>query len=80
MTADYSDDTKNLKLVRIFNFFDCSNQTGTTLIIETRYFDYVKCILKQMQCRIYDRIESQKAPVSKIATAPFGIELQLFSY
>jgi len=33
MTADYYDDTKNLKLfIRIFNFFDCSNQTGTTSV------------------------------------------------
>ena len=53
MTADYYDDTTNLKLfIRMFNFFHCSNQTGTTSVIEIRYFDTIKCILKQMQCRI----------------------------
>jgi len=33
MAADYYDDTKNLELfIRIFNFFDCSNQTCTTSV------------------------------------------------
>src|SRR6218665_2782856 len=32
-TADYYVDTKNFKpFIRIFNFFDCSNQTGTTSV------------------------------------------------
>jgi len=51
MTADYYDDTKNLKLfIQIFNFFDCSKHVQ--LQLQTGYFDSVKRILKLMQCRI----------------------------
>jgi len=50
MIADLYDDTKNLKLfIQFFHFFDCSNKTSIT---SERYFDTVKSILKQMQCRI----------------------------
>jgi len=38
-------------LFDFFHLFDCSNQTSY-LELETRYFDSVKHILKQMQCRI----------------------------
>src|SRR6218665_23525 len=63
MLFDYYDDTKDLKLfIRIFHFFDCSN--------ETRYFDSVKCILKQMHCR---KCPNKKPKKSQIATAPFEI-------
>jgi len=48
---DY-DDTKNLTLfIRFFHFF-CSNKTSI-LQLEIRYFDSVKGISKQMQCRIW---------------------------
>jgi len=53
MTAYYYDDTKNLKpFIRIFNFFDCSVIKHVQLQLQRKYFDSVKCILKQVQCRI----------------------------
>ena len=48
--VDY-DDTTNLTLfIHFFHFFDCSNEMSITSV--TRYFDSVKSILKQMECRI----------------------------
>ena len=59
ISEDYHD-TKNHKLFyRFFDFFDCSNQTSI-IQLEARYFHSVKCILKQMQCRIWLNKNRQK--------------------
>ena len=54
--------TRDFKIfIRIFHFFDCFNQTSiTTVRLQTRYFDSVKRILKQIHCRMRLNKKSQK--------------------
>ena len=51
---------KSKPFIRCFYFFDCANQTNVPQL-ETRYFDAVKSMLKQMQCVEYDSIKMPKA-------------------
>jgi len=53
MIVDYCDDTKNPKILFDFITFFTLLIERLQLQLETRYFDTVKSILKQMQCRIW---------------------------